>query len=67
MYTHVLQVPSMHCNGCIKTISRALTALDAQAQIETDLERHQLRVTTAQAREAVVEAILDAGHEVAAS
>lgn len=64
MNTFELQVPSMHCNGCVKAITRALAELDAQAQVQAQLEQHTLQVVTVQTRAAVVQAITQAGHPV---
>lgn len=57
-----LQVNDMTCGHCVATITKAVKALDAGAQIETDLATHRVRVETSQTGESVKEAIVAAGY-----
>lgn len=57
-----LNLPSMHCGGCVRGVTALLHTLDPQALIEVDLPTKTLRVETITATEAVVHALAQAGH-----
>lgn len=56
------RVPDMTCGHCASTITRAVKALDAAAQVEISLEEHRVRVQSAAAKEALARAIAEAGY-----
>lgn len=62
-----LNLPSMHCGGCVRGVTAVLHTLDPQAQVEVDLSTKTLRVETTAAAEAVVDALTQAGHPPQAS
>ncbi|MEE1613521.1 heavy-metal-associated domain-containing protein [Microvirga sp. CF3016] len=53
-----LYVPDMHCGACLRAVTRALQGLDPQAQVEADLERRVITVTSIK-ENALLEAALD--------
>jgi copper chaperone len=55
-------VPAMSCGHCVGAITRAVQALDAQAHVQCDLPTHRVRVTTHRPREAVADALAEAGY-----
>jgi copper chaperone len=40
-------VPDMSCNHCTATIRKAVTAADAAADLQFDLDSHSVKVTSA--------------------
>jgi len=58
-------VPEMVCGHCKKTVEEALKALDAGADIEVDLEKHELGVATAASTDQVIASLKEAGYEAA--
>lgn len=61
---HELQVKGMSCQHCVKAVTHAVQALDAQAQVRVDLPSGHVSVQTQLSREATVAAIADEGYEV---
>lgn len=59
-----LYVEGMTCGHCIKTITRALTALDPAATVAVDLGEHLVHVSGAIDATAATAAIEDAGYTV---
>lgn len=55
------RVPDMHCDGCVRSVTKAIQALDAQASVQADLETKLVRIQTGAADAAVAEAIEEAG------
>jgi copper chaperone len=39
-----LKLPDMSCGHCVATITRAVQALDAQAEVQADLATHSVRI-----------------------
>lgn len=62
-----LNLPSMHCGGCVRSVTAVLHTLDPQAQVEVALQRKTVRVETAVAAEAIAHALTQAGHPPQAS
>lgn len=62
----VFDVEGMSCNHCARAVTRAVQALDPQAQVVVDLEGKKVEVESAQAREAIAQAIADEGYQVGA-
>jgi len=60
---HALALQGLTCNGCVNKTRRALTALDAEADI--DLDTRLARVTTTEDTEALIAAIREAGFDAA--
>lgn len=62
--THELQVKGMSCQHCVKAVTQALQARDADAQVSVDLPAGKVSVRTQLSREATAAAITDEGYEV---
>jgi copper chaperone len=56
------RVPDMTCGHCASTITRAVKALDAAAQVDISLDEHRVRVRSGAAKEALERAIREAGY-----
>ena len=59
-------VPEMHCDGCVRSLTKAAQALDPAASVAADMGRHLVTVTTSAAGPAMAEAFQDAGFDVEA-
>lgn len=64
--THQLQVKGMSCQHCVKAVTKAIQALDAQAQVTVELPQGTVSVNTSLTRDQTVQAISDEGYEVQA-
>lgn len=62
--THELQVKGMSCQHCVKAVTQALQARDADAQVSVDLPAGKVSVRTQLSRETTAAAITDEGYEV---
>ena len=62
-----LQVPSIVCDRCVQAVTQAIQGIDAQAQVQVNLETKTVSIHTIAGVEALKTAIEDAGHEVAYS
>ncbi|NJK27770.1 MAG: heavy-metal-associated domain-containing protein [Coleofasciculaceae cyanobacterium SM2_3_26] len=59
-----LKVPSIVCEGCADTITKAIQALDADAQVQVDLATKMVKVEGKPSEEAIKQAIAEKGHTV---
>lgn len=57
-------VKGMTCGHCVKAVTRAVQALDAQAQVEVDLATAQVRVYSTLDRAKLAAAIVEEGYAV---
>jgi copper chaperone len=64
--THTLQVKGMSCQHCVKAVTKALQAMDADASVQVDLPQGTVTVQTKLTHEATVKAITDEGYDVLA-
>jgi copper chaperone len=61
---HIFNVEGMTCGHCEKAVTKALLAMDAQAQVVIDRPHHHVQVVSNQSRNALAQAITDAGYRV---
>jgi copper chaperone len=59
------KVPSIVCDGCADTITKAITELDSGAQVNVNVETKEVSAETSASESAVREAITAKGHTVA--
>lgn len=59
-----LTIPSMSCDGCVRSITAAITQLDATAQVDANLSRKQIQLTTRASAAEVRDALAAAGYPV---
>jgi copper chaperone len=63
MSTTTFEVNDMTCGHCASTITQAVKALDAAAEVQVDLTTHRVRIESAGADAAVLaDAIAQAGY-----
>lgn len=55
------QIDSMTCGGCVRSVTKAIQALDAAAQVTADISAHTVQVQTTVTQAAVVAALDEAG------
>lgn len=60
------QVEGMSCGHCVKSVTEAVQALEPTAKVVVDLAAGCVTVDGSDRREAVAQAIKDAGYAVAA-
>ncbi|GGY01600.1 copper chaperone [Massilia dura] len=62
-----LQVENMSCGHCVAAVTKAVKALDGNAQVDVDLAGKAVKVQSDAALDAVRAAIADAGYAVSAA
>ena len=60
----VFQVQGMSCGHCVRAITQALQAADAEAVVEVDLAAGEVRVASTLSSEQICALIADEGYEV---
>ncbi len=58
-------VPDMACGACAESITKAVQALDPQAQVQADTETKQVKIETQASESSVKDAIAAAGYNPA--
>ena len=58
------QVSGMSCGGCVASVTRAVKAVDAGAEVSADLPTQKVRVQSQAEAEQLKAAIEDAGYDV---
>ncbi len=61
----IFTVTGMTCGHCEKAVTRALQAVDPQAQVQIDRLQNRVQVESTHSREALAQAILEEGYAVA--
>ena len=62
----IFTVEGMTCGHCEKAVTRALLALDAQANVVIDRAQNTVQVDSEKNREALAQAIAEGGYRVSA-
>lgn len=57
-------IPSMTCGHCVKAVTKVLKQVDPQANVVIDLPDHSVRVRTELDRQAMIDALTEAGYPV---
>jgi copper chaperone CopZ len=57
-----LIVNDMTCGHCVQRVTQAILHIDPSAQIQTDLERHEVRIESTQPDDKIIEALDEAGY-----
>ncbi|MEM6714557.1 MAG: heavy-metal-associated domain-containing protein [Cyanobacteria bacterium P01_D01_bin.6] len=58
------KVPSIVCDGCAETVTKAIQSLDAGAKVDINVETKDVSAETTASEEAIREAIAAKGHTV---
>lgn len=61
----ILDVKGMTCGHCVKAVTAAIQALDAQARVDVDLAQGIVRVESTSPADTIARAIVEAGYEAA--
>lgn len=59
-----LTVPSILCEGCVETVTKAIQSVDAQASVRVDLATKEVSIETIASLADLIAAIDEVGHEV---
>jgi copper chaperone len=59
-----LQVENMSCGHCVGSVTKAVQAIDPQAQVQIDLASKRVTVESSSALDAISAAIVEAGYPV---
>ena len=62
---HIFTVTGMTCSHCEKAVTRALKAIDPQAQVAIDRSQNKVQVESSQPREVLAKVIVEEGYNVA--
>jgi copper chaperone CopZ len=62
-----LKVEGMRCGHCVGRVTKSIHEIDANAEVDVDLQGRTVRVTTNAAMDAVASALAEAGYPVTAS
>ncbi|MFM8577165.1 MAG: heavy-metal-associated domain-containing protein [Limnohabitans sp.] len=62
----IFEVEGMSCQHCAKAVTKAVKHVDAEAQVQVDLDKKQVRVESKQPRAAIAQTIAEEGYTVAA-
>ncbi|MEG3438808.1 heavy-metal-associated domain-containing protein [Pannus brasiliensis CCIBt3594] len=62
--TITLKVPSIACEACANTVTKAITGRQPSAKVSVDVATKTVTVETDSSREAIEQAIVSAGHTV---
>jgi copper chaperone len=53
----------MTCGHCVGVVTKAIKNTDPKANVEIDLASHRVRVETAEDREVIESAVIEAGYK----
>ncbi|GAB4555988.1 MAG: hypothetical protein Tsb0014_48150 [Pleurocapsa sp.] len=59
-----LKVPSMVCDACATTVTKAIATQEPEAKVNIDLSSKQVTVETSASEASIRQAIVAAGHTV---
>ncbi|WP_017715319.1 heavy-metal-associated domain-containing protein [Kamptonema formosum] len=59
-----LKVPSMVCQGCVDTVTKAIKTVDSDAGVNVDLDQKTVSVESQVSEESIKQAIVATGHTV---
>lgn len=59
-----LNVPSIVCEGCAETITKAIKNHESEAKVDVDIENKTVTVDTEASRESIAQVITAVGHTV---
>lgn len=58
------KVPSMVCEGCVKTVTEAIQTIDSGASVNIVLETKDVSIETQASEQSIKEAIAAKGHTI---
>lgn len=57
-----LQLPTMTCGHCVRTVTQTVQAVDAHAKVDVDLPAQRVRIDSQRPQEAFERALADQGY-----
>lgn len=60
-----LTLPTMTCGHCVRSVTSAVQSVDPLAEVQCDLQQHQVRIESQADPQALRQAIQAAGYEPA--
>lgn len=57
-----LSLPTMTCGHCVRTVTKTVQSVDAQAKLEVDLPAQRVRIESQRDREAFAKALAEEGY-----
>ncbi|MFZ4676576.1 MAG: heavy-metal-associated domain-containing protein [Nodosilinea sp.] len=60
-----LKIPNLACSACVETVTKAVQAVDSQAQVMADPKTKQVSIVTSAPEAAIQTAITAAGYTIA--
>lgn len=60
-----LKIPDLACSACVETVTKAVQAIDTQAQVSADPKTKQVSIMTSAPEAAINAAITAAGYTIA--
>ena len=60
-----LNVQNMSCGHCVRAVTQAVQALDAQARVNVDLPAQKVHIESSLDREVMAKALTEAGYPAA--
>jgi copper chaperone len=57
-----LQLPTMTCSHCVRTVNQTVQRVDTQAKVEVDLPAKTVRIESQHGRDEFVRALSDEGY-----
>lgn len=57
-----LTLPDMTCGHCVRTVTETVRQVDAQARLEVDLPKHQVRIESSQPAALFTTALAEEGY-----
>jgi copper chaperone len=58
-------IENMTCGGCVRAVTKAVQAVDPQAEVKADPQTHEVELTTTAPRDRIAAALSAAGFEPA--
>jgi copper chaperone len=62
-----MTLPTMTCGHCVRTVTKAVHDVDAQAKLEIDLPTHVVRIDSTHPRQEFAAALAEQGYEPVAA
>ncbi len=61
-----LKIANMSCDGCVRSVTRAVQSVDPEAKVQADLPAHLVKVETKASQAAIQEVLAEVGYPAVA-
>lgn len=62
-----LRIANMSCDGCVRSVTRAVQSVDPAAKVEADLPAHLVRLETRASQAAIQRVLAEVGYPAEAT